>query len=159
MKTFDIVTSTIGQSSRRGALMMSLDVNHPDIEEFIDIKANTDQINSANISVRVNDDFMEAVRHKCPRYVLNWPIDKYDPEIDTSDWEFGKLYKVNGVYYKIIDPVKLFNKLAKNNWDYAEPGILYWDKIDHWNMMDKNKDFVYAGVNPLTFKSCGFKSR
>ena len=63
MKTFDVVTGTIGQNGRRGALMISLSVNHPDVLEFVDIKANTDQITNANISVRVNDKFMKAVEN------------------------------------------------------------------------------------------------
>lgn len=148
MKTFDTVTDVIGQNGRRAALMISIDVNHPDVEEFIDIKANTDQINSANISIRVNDNFMKAVENNSDNYILCWPIDKYESGIDTTNWEYDKLYEVNGVYYKKINPVKLFDKLVQNNYDYAEPGILYWDRIDHWNMMDKNSDFRYAGVNP-----------
>ena len=148
MKTFDTVTSVIGQNGRRAALMISMDVNHPDIEEFIDIKANTDQINSANISIRVNDHFMKAVENNSNNYILSWPVDKYETGICTDEWEYDKLYKVNDVYYKKINPVKLFDKLVQNNFDYAEPGILYWDCIDHWNMMDKNVDFRYAGVNP-----------
>lgn len=148
MKTFDVVTSTIGQNNRRGALMISISINHPDVEEFIDIKANTDQINSANISVRVNDNFMKAVENNSDSYILCWPEDKYEIGIVTNNWEYDKLYEVNGVYYKKINPVKLFDKLVQNNYDYAEPGILYWDRIDHWNMMDCNEEFKYAGVNP-----------
>ena len=148
MQTFDTVTNVIGQNGRRAALMISIDVDHPDVEEFIDIKANTDQINSANISIRVNDNFMKAVENNSDNYILCWPTDKYETGIDTTNWEYDKLYEVNGVYYKKINPVKLFDKLVQNNYDYAEPGILYWDRIDHWNMMDKNSDFKYAGVNP-----------
>lgn len=153
MQTFDTVTNVIGQNGRRAALMISIDVNHPDVEEFIDIKANTDQINSANISIRVNDNFMKAVENNSNNYILCWPMDKYETGIDTTNWEYDKLYEVNGVYYKKINPVKLFDKLVQNNYDYAEPGILYWDRIDHWNMMDKNSDFKYAGVNPLNLKN------
>ena len=72
MKTFDVVTGTIGQHGRRGALMISLDINHPDVYEFVDIKANTDQITNANISVRVNDEFMKAVETD-DSYILRWP--------------------------------------------------------------------------------------
>lgn len=148
MQTFDNVTNVIGQNGRRGALMISMDINHPDIEEFIDIKANTDQINSANISVRVNDAFMSAVEKGIKKYILSWPINEYERGIITDNWEYDKLYEINGVYYKMVDPVKLFNKLVQNNYDYAEPGILYWDRIDSWNMMEFNDEFKYAGVNP-----------
>lgn len=156
MKTFDTVTSTIGQNGRRGALMLSLDVRHPDVEEFINIKANTDQITSANISVRVNDDFMSAVEYD-EDYILRWPCD-----IDLS--KFTKEYKDcpyntltyledhtdnNKIFYiKKVKARELFNQLVKNNWNYAEPGILYWDQIENWNMMQQNEDFEYAGINP-----------
>lgn len=139
-----------------GALMLSLDVRHPDIEEFINIKANTDQITSANISVRVNDNFMSAVEHD-EDYILRWPCD-----IDLS--KFTKEYKDcpyntltyledhtdnNKIFYiKKVKARELFNQLVKNNWNYAEPGILYWDQIENWNMMQQNEDFEYAGINP-----------
>jgi ribonucleotide reductase alpha subunit len=90
---------------------------------------------------------MKAVERKDKRYVLSWPCNEYKADIDTTDWKYGKLYEVNGVYYKIVDPVVLFDKLVKNNWDYAEPGILYWDRIQGYNLLD-NTDFKYAGTNP-----------
>ena len=147
MKTFDTVTSTIGQNGRRGALMLSLDVRHPDVEEFINIKANTDQITSANISVRVNDDFMSAVEHD-EDYILRWPCDAdFDYNLVIP---YNKLYSTTDktVYYKKVKARELFNQLVKNNWNYAEPGILYWDQIKNWNMMQQNEDFEYAGINP-----------
>ena len=152
MKTFDVVTGTIGQNGRRGALMISISVNHPDVLEFIDIKANTDQITNANISVRVNDKFMKAVENDGD-YLLHWPceMDISEKEIDAVD-EYNKLTCVETisgpVYLKKIKARDLFMKLAKNNGDYGEPGILYWDRIKNWHMMAANKDFEYAGVNP-----------
>ena len=158
MKTFDTVTSTIGQNGRRGALMLSLDVRHPDVEEFINIKANTDQITSANISVRVNDDFMSAVEHD-EDYILRWPCDldltKFTKEY--KDCPYNTLTYLedhtdnNKIFYiKKVKAKELFNQLVKNNWNYAEPGILYWDQIENWNMMQQNEDFEYAGVNPCS---------
>ena len=152
MDMFSQVTQTISQNGRRGALMISLDINHPDIEEFIDCKTDLKRVNYANISVRVNDAFMKAVEQKASRYVLSWPCNKCQTGIDTSDWKNGELHEVNGVYYKIVNPVELFNKLVKNNWDYAEPGILYWDRIQGYNLLD-NTNFKYAGVNPCA-KNC-----
>lgn len=150
MKTFDVVTGTICQNGRRGALMISIDINHPDIEEFINIKANTDQITNANISVRVSDKFMKAVETDSD-YLLTWPCnsDMSSPRY-CSMWpaEYNVLAKIGDVYVKKIKARQLFQKLAENNWNYAEPGVLYWDRIDHWNMMDQNKEFKYAGVNP-----------
>lgn len=148
MDLFSQVTQTISQNGRRGATMISLDVNHPDIEEFIDCKTDLERVKYANISVRVNDDFMKAVENRVDRYVLSWPCDKFESGIVTSDWKEGELREVNGVYYKLINPVKLFQKLAENNWNYAEPGILYWNHIEGYNMLNNVEEFKYAGVNP-----------
>ena len=151
MDIYSQVTGTISQAGRRGALMISLDVNHPDIDEFIDCKTDLSRVNYANISVRVNDEFMEAVE-KDKDYFLSWPCDnKGDFNIDLT-CEYNKLYSTVSInneprYYKKVKAKELFTKLAKNNWDYAEPGILYWDNIQNYNLLD-NTDFVYAGVNP-----------
>lgn len=152
MKTFDVVTGTIGQSGRRGALMISLSVSHPDVYEFVDVKANTDEINNANISVRVNDDFMKAVDED-KDYLLHWPCDMTisEKEINAVE-EYNKLVYVETasgpVYLKKIKAKDLFNKLVKNNWDYAEPGILYWDRMSNYHLMSKDPEFEYAGTNP-----------
>lgn len=156
MKTFDVVTGTICQNGRRGALMISIDINHPDVEEFINIKANTDQITNANISVRVSDEFMKAVENNAD-YYLKWPCDLdlskftkeyYDAPYNTLTYIEDHTNHNSICYIKKVRAKQLFQKLAENNWNYAEPGVLYWDKIDHWNMMDKNAEFKYAGVNP-----------
>ena len=147
MKTFDVVTGTICQNGRRGALMISIDINHPDVEEFINIKANTDQITNANISVRVSDEFMKAVEND-EDYYLRWPCDqellleaaaKIQPDYNvltpcyfTPDL-FDNKRELCG-YIKKVKAKQLFQKLAENNWNYAEPGVLYWDRIDHWNI-------------------------
>jgi len=152
MKTFDTVTGTIGQCGRRGALMISISVNHPDIYEFVDIKANTDEITNANISVRVNDEFMKAVDEDRD-YLLHWPceMDISKDELDAVS-EYNTLVKVDTVsgpvYLKKIKAKDLFNKLVVNNWDYAEPGILYWDRIKSYHLMSANPEFQYAGTNP-----------
>lgn len=150
MDLFSQTTETIGQAGRRGALMISLSINHPDIEEFINCKTDLNRVKYANISVRVDTNFMNAVESKAKGYILSWPVNKLEVGIDTSDWEYDKLYEVNGVYYKIVDPVRIFNKLVENNWDYAEPGILYWDEIEKYNLLN-NTDFKYAGVNPCAW--------
>ena len=156
MKTFDVVTGTICQNGRRGALMISIDINHPDVEEFINIKANTDQITNANISVRVSDEFMHAVESNVD-YYLKWPCDLdlskftkeyYDAPYNTLTYIEDHANNNSVCYVKKVRARQLFQKLAENNWNYAEPGVLYWDRIDHWNMMDKNDEFQYAGVNP-----------
>lgn len=152
MRTFDVVTGTIGQSGRRGALMISISSNHPDLPEFIGIKANTDLITNANISIRVNDKFMKAVEED-KDYLLHWPCDMdiNENEIENIE-EYDKLVKIEtmcgNVYVKKVKARDLFVKIAANNWDYGEPGVLFWDRIENWHLMSNNKDFEYAGVNP-----------
>lgn len=130
MDTFSQVTSQIGQNGRRGALMISLDCTHPDLEAFIDAKKNTNKVTSANISVRVSDDFMRAVRN-------------------NEDWQLGFYRNETDEYIrKTVKAREIFHHICENNWDYAEPGILFWDTIKKWNMLSNNSKFEYAGVNP-----------
>lgn len=130
MDTFSQVTEQIGQNGRRGALMISIDCTHPDLEKFITVKSDLNKVTSANISVRVTDRFMAAVKN-------------------DEDWEL--YYKRNETGEEIKKTVKardIFDLLCRNNWDYAEPGILYWDRITNWNLVSNDKGFEYAGVNP-----------
>lgn len=130
MDTFSQVTEQIGQNGRRAALMISIDCTHPDLEKFITVKSDLNKVTSANISVRVTDRFMVAVKN-------------------NEDWEL--YYKRNETGEEIKKTVKardIFDLLCRNNWDYAEPGILYWDRITNWNLVSNDKDFEYAGVNP-----------
>lgn len=110
--------------------MISMDVNHPDIKEFVDIKTNTDKITKANISIRVDDEFMKCVEsnrdHIC-KFVVE---------------STGEVIK------RRVDARKLFMRLCENNWNWAEPGILYWDKIKSYNLMQFHSGFEHAGVNP-----------
>lgn len=109
--------------------MISMDVSHPDIEEFIDIKTDLNAITKANISVMINSNFIEAVKNK-----ENYPC--------TFKLEDGN------TIVKLIDANEIMDKLALNNWRMAEPGILYWDKIQNYNLMQYYDDFNYVGVNP-----------
>ena len=130
MDTFSQVTEQIGQNGRRGALMISIDCTHPDLEKFITVKSDLNKVTSANISVRVTDRFMVAVKN-------------------DEDWEL--YYKRNETGEEIKKTVKardIFDLLCHNNWNYAEPGILYWDRITNWNLVSNDKGFEYAGVNP-----------
>lgn len=130
MDLYSLTTSLIGQNGRRGALMISIDCSHPDVEEFIDIKTDLNKITKANISVRFHDDFLEAVKSG-EKYTL-----RYEREATGE------------VIEKEIEASKLFRKLAQNNWDFAEPGALFWDRISSWNLLSECDGFSYAGVNP-----------
>lgn len=129
MDFYSYITGLIGQSGRRGALMISISCDHPDLEEFIEIKSDLDKVTKANISVRVSDKFMEAVV-KSETLILKFVT-------DTGE-----------VITKEVEAYPIFRKLAQMNWDYAEPGILFWDRITSWNLLSNNKEFSYAGVNP-----------
>lgn len=130
METFSQVTAQIGQNGRRGALMISIDCHHPDLLEFIDIKAKPDSVTKANISVKVTDDFMQAVK-------------------DDKEWVMSFTRPETGeTIIKTARAVDIFNKLCQNNWDWAEPGILFWDRIENWNLLSNNDEFHYAGTNP-----------
>lgn len=146
MDMFSQITQTISQNGRRGALMLSLDVRHPDIEEFIDCKTDLDRVQFANISVRVYDDFMQAVRMN-QDYFLRWPCNM-SIDVVPDDYEYDKLYSYGNGYLKRVKAKELFSKLAKNNWDYAEPGMLFWDNIEGYNMLNNHPNFKYAGTNP-----------
>ena len=130
METFSQVTAQIGQNGRRGALMISIDCHHPDLLEFIDIKAKPDSVTKANISVKVTDDFMQAVK-------------------DDKEWVMSFTRPETGeTITKTARAVDIFNKICQNNWDWAEPGILFWDRIENWNLLSNNDEFHYAGTNP-----------
>ena len=130
MDLYSMTTGLIGQRGRRGALMISMDINHPDIEDFIDIKTDLNKVTKANISVRINDKFMESVENK-EKYVCRFIVEE-----------------TNEVIEKEVDAYKLFMKIITNNWDFAEPGILFWDNIERYHLLSEDKEFKYAGVNP-----------
>lgn len=130
MDLYSMTTGLIGQRGRRGALMISMDINHPDIEDFIDIKTDLNKVTKANISVRINDKFMESVENK-EKYVCRFIVEE-----------------TNEVIEKEVDAYKLFMKIITNNWDFAEPGILFWDNIEKYHLLSEDKEFKYAGVNP-----------
>lgn len=129
MDFYSYITGLIGQSGRRGALMISISCDHPDLEEFIELKSDLDKVTKANISVRVSDKFMEAVIQG-KTLILKFVTDAGE------------------VITKEVEAYPIFRKLAQMNWDYAEPGILFWDMITNWNLLSNNKEFSYAGVNP-----------
>ena len=130
MDLYSLATELIGQHGRRGALMISIDCHHPDVEEFIEVKSNLDKVTKANISIRVTDDFLEAVR------------DNADFKLSFTREETGEVIE------KVVRAKDLFDKFCQMDYDYAEPSFLYWDRIENWNMLSECSDFEYAGTNP-----------
>lgn len=146
MDLYSMVTGLIGMRGRRGALMLNLDCSHPDIEDFINVKNDLKKVTYANISVNVDDEFMTAVKED-KNYTLYFKVESTGEEIT-----------------KTVRARDLFKKLAYNNWNMAEPGILYKNRIDSWHMMSHDKTFEFAGVNPCAeetlpaFGSCNLAS-
>lgn len=128
MDFYSYITGLIGQAGRRGATMLSISCEHPDLEEFINLKSNLDVCTKANISVRVTDAFMKAVE-------------------TNSDFTLHYTMEDGSEITKAINARDMFMLLAKRNWEMAEPGILYWDRISNYNLL-QNTGFQYAGVNP-----------
>lgn len=146
MDLYSLVTGLIGMRGRRGALMLNLDVNHPDIEDFIDVKNDLDKVTYANISVNIDNKFMEAVKND-EDYELYFHVEATGEEISRT-----------------VKAKDLFRRLAQNNWNMAEPGILYTDRINAWHLMSEDESFEFAGVNPCAeetlpaFGSCNLSS-
>lgn len=130
MDLYSMVTGLIGQNGRRGALMLSISCEHPDLEEFIGIKSDLDRVTKANISIRITDKFMAAVKNRTP-FTLSFT------RLETGE-----------TITKEIDAYEIFHKMCKMNWDYAEPGMLFWDRINNWNLLSCDDEFEYAGTNP-----------
>ena len=130
MELYNLITSLIGQNGRRGALMLSLNCDHPDLEEFISVKNDLNKITKANISVKVTDQFMLAVINK-----------------EYFDLEFVR-EETGEVISKRVYAPDIFRQLCENNWNFGEPGILYWDEIKQYNLLSNDDNFEYAGVNP-----------
>lgn len=130
MDLYGMTTGLIGQNGRRGALMISMDCHHPDLEEFIKLKSDLDKVTTANISIRMDDDFMHAVE------------DGKDVTLFYDRPEVGQTIE------KTVNAKEIFDEIAFQNWDMGEPGVLFWDNIKNWNLLSNDDNFEYAGTNP-----------
>lgn len=130
MELYSMVTGLIGQNGRRGALMISLDCSHPDVPDFIELKTDLEKVTKANISLRIHKDFMEAVKND-QEYTLHYTRETTGEVIE-----------------KKVQARELFRKITDTNWDYGEPGALFWDRITGWSLLSNTDTFTYAGVNP-----------
>ena len=154
MELFSQTTNTIGQEGRRGALMISLDVRHPDSPEFAVCKRDLTKITGANVSLKVSKDFMDAVEQD-EDYLLRWPVDKvFDQEYPTT-FEYNKLTTVKhadgtSTYVKRVKAKELWDTIIESNWQSAEPGILFWD-----NIIDYDPASVYPEYRAISTNPCG----
>ncbi|MDQ0508455.1 ribonucleoside-diphosphate reductase alpha chain [Peptoniphilus ivorii] len=146
MDLYSLTTGLIGMRGRRGALMLNMDASHPDIVEFINVKRDLDKVTSANISVNFGDDFFEAYKADRP-FSLHFEVEATGEVIE-----------------KEVSAREIMRNIAFNNWDMAEPGVLFKDRINAWHIMSEDESFSYAGVNPCAeeplpaFGSCNLSS-
>ncbi len=129
MERYSNSTREVAQDGRRGALMLSVSIKHPDAESFIDAKLEQGKVTGANVSVKIHDDFMRTVEAG-EKYVTQYPIDAKHPK-----------------YTKEIDAENLWKKIVHNAWKSAEPGILFWDTIIKESVPDCYADLGYKTVS------------
>ncbi|MDR1673092.1 MAG: adenosylcobalamin-dependent ribonucleoside-diphosphate reductase [Bacteroidales bacterium] len=134
MERYSNTTLEVAQDGRRGALMLSISSKHPDVESFIDAKMTQGKVTGANVSVKIDDEFMNAVINKQP-YLTRYPIDSDQP-----------------VFTKEIDAQALWEKIIHNAWKSAEPGILFWDTILRESVPDCYAQF---GYKTMSTNPCG----
>lgn len=134
MERYSNSTREVAQDGRRGALMLSVSIKHPDSEAFIDAKMTEGKITGANVSVRIDDDFMRAaVRGE--KYEQKYPIDSDEP-----------------LYRKEVDASAIWGKIIHNAWKSAEPGVLFWDTITRESVPDCYADL---GFKTISTNPCG----
>lgn len=134
MERYSNSTREVAQDGRRGALMLSVSIKHPDSEAFIDAKMTEGKVTGANVSVRIDDDFMQAAVDGRP-YCQQYPIDATEPAVT-----------------KEIDASKLWHKIVHNAWKSAEPGVLFWDTITRESVPDCYADL---GFQTISTNPCG----
>jgi ribonucleoside-diphosphate reductase alpha chain len=134
MERYSNSTREVAQDGRRGALMLSVSIKHPDAESFIDAKLEQGKVTGANVSVRIDDEFMQAISDN-KKYKQQFPIESENPK-----------------YKKEIDPQTLWKKIVHNAWKSAEPGILFWDTIINESVPDSYQDL---GFKTLSTNPCG----
>jgi ribonucleoside-diphosphate reductase alpha chain len=134
MERFSNSTREVAQDGRRGALMLSVSIKHPDSESFIDAKMESGKVTGANVSVKIDDEFMKAAIEG-RKYTQTFPIDSKNP-----------------LYKKEIDAAELWKKIVHNAWKSAEPGILFWDTIIRESIPDCYADL---GFRTVSTNPCG----
>ena len=134
MERYSNSTREVAQDGRRGALMLTVSIKHPDSESFIDAKLTEGKVTGANVSVRIDDEFMQAAVDG-KEYTQAYPVNSDNP-----------------LYEKKIDASKLWNKIVHNAWKSAEPGVLFWDTITRESVPDCYADL---GFRTISTNPCG----
>jgi ribonucleoside-diphosphate reductase alpha chain len=138
----------VAQDGRRGALMLTISINHPDSPTFVSMKSDTTSVTGANVSLKITDEFMRAATNaENNDFILRFPVDtKPQPEICL---EYDTLYtSPDGTMHKKIDAKKLFDLIVHNAWAYAEPGLLFWDNVLRTSVPDVYDKFQTVSTNP-----------
>lgn len=134
MERYSNSTREVAQDGRRGALMLTVSIKHPDSEGFIDAKMTPGKVTGANVSVKIDDEFMESVVSGSP-YVQKFPIDSDHPDVTQE-----------------IDATALWRKIIHDAWQSAEPGVLFWDTIRRESLADCYAD---QGFETVSTNPCG----
>jgi ribonucleoside-diphosphate reductase alpha chain len=132
MDRFSNTTREVAQNGRRGALMLTMDIAHPDIQEFVTIKQDLSKVTGANISIRLSDEFMIAVVND-ENYTLRWPIDSKKP-----------------TYTKSIKAKELWDTIIKCAHNTAEPGLIFWDRQHYYSTSSIYPGFKNSSTNPCS---------
>ena len=134
MERYSNSTREVAQDGRRGALMLSIGIKHPDSEQFIDAKMESGKVTGANVSIKLDDEFMQAVKED-KNYKQQYPVSSANPK-----------------YEKEINARSLWNKIIHNAWSSAEPGILFWDTVIRESIPDNYADY---GFKTVSTNPCG----
>lgn len=149
MHRFSNTTREVAQNGRRGALMLSIDINHPDVMDFIKIKRDLSQVTGANISVKINNEFMKAVEAD-EDYILRFPCDIDFKLGNPENFEYGVLYGNENLHFRKVKAREYWEEIIKSAHGYAEPGIIFVD--NHHNY---SPDGVYPEFKGITTNPCG----
>ena len=147
------ITNEVAQNGRRGALMLSMNINHPDIEEFITKKQDLAKVTGANISVKVTDEFMQAVE-KDEDYILRFPVDESVPQgLMIEEMPYNELWFFSdddhpNSFFKKVRARELWNTLMHCAWNTAEPGIMFEGAMHNYSPDGVYPDFKMVGTNP-----------
>ena len=147
------ITNEVAQNGRRGALMLSMSINHPDIEEFITKKQDLTKVTGANISVKVTDEFMQAVEND-KDYILRFPVDESVPQgLMIEEMPYNELWFFSdddhpNSFFKKVRARELWDTLMHCAWNTAEPGIMFEGAMHNYSPDGVYEDFRMVGTNP-----------